>query len=64
MNFFALFLQKLEPSCELIGTFSPDILGRLHSENGCCWCFLGHSIMHYSWISYLQGGRMVLASCW
>ena len=54
MNFFAVFLRKLEPSCE-IGAYSAAILRRFRMENGC-WRFLCHSIVHYSRLSRLQRG--------
>ena len=53
MNSFAVFLRKLEPSCE-IGAYSATILGRFCIENAPHWHVLGHSIVCYSRISRLQ----------
>ena len=46
MNFFAVFLQKLEPSCEI---------GGFRIENIRHWRFLCHSIVRYSRLSLQRG---------
>ena len=53
MNFFAVFLRKLEPSAKLERTL-PPFLGKFRIENGRRWRFLGHSIVRYSRLSRLQ----------
>ena len=55
MFFFAPVLRRLELFTKLERTLLP-FLGRLGIENGCCWRFLCHRIMHYSRISRIQGG--------
>ena len=55
MSFFAVFLQKLEPSCE-IGSYSAAIIRKVLYRKWPPLALLCHSIVHYSRISYLQRG--------
>ena len=55
MNFFAVFVRKLEPFAKLERTL-PPFLGRFRIESGCRWRFLCHSIVRYLRISRLQRG--------
>ena len=52
MNFFAAFLRKLEPSCE-IGAYSAAIF-RTVPYRKWRWRFLCHGIVRYSRLSRLQ----------
>ena len=53
MNFFAVFVRKLEPLAKLERTL-PPFLGTFRIENGRRWRFLCHSIVRYLRISRLQ----------
>ena len=55
MIFFAVFIRKIEPTCEIRAFHLPPFSGRCCIENGRCWRFLCHGSMHYSRIS-CEGG--------